>query len=154
MNFIFCKLKKPQKTWILFFTSLKTSKNQKKLLVFDTNIILFIETREIELKDRQTEIRSLLQNFRWGGDSDSSVDDSSTRTGTKKSRSSRGFSLKPMPTKPTTGEAYILDTWLPAVLFPKPATKSYNAGIMDLVGLHLFASLKNLKKHEFQFLQA
>lgn len=103
-------------------------------------------TREIELKDRQTEIRSLLQNFRWGGDSDSSVDDSSTRTGTKKSRSSRGFSLKPMPTKPTTGEACILDTWLPAVLFPKPATKSYNAVIMDseraleldLVGLHLF----------------
>ena len=27
MNFIFCKLKKPQKTWISFFASLKTSKN-------------------------------------------------------------------------------------------------------------------------------
>ena len=27
MNFIFCKLKKPQKTWISIFASLKTSKN-------------------------------------------------------------------------------------------------------------------------------
>ena len=34
MNFIFCKLKKPQKTWISFFASSKVKKTQKTWIKF------------------------------------------------------------------------------------------------------------------------